>query len=38
MAEIVQYVEGGANIMINNGWLEQPPQTPDRRDQLANKQ
>jgi hypothetical protein len=36
MAEIVQYAEDGANIMIDNGWLEQPPQAPDR-DQLANK-
>lgn len=36
MAESVQYAEDGANIMIDNGWLEQPPQAPDR-DQLANK-
>jgi len=33
-AEIVQYTEDGANIMIENGWLEQPPQATDR-DQLV---
>ncbi|MBG9812326.1 hypothetical protein ABD68_12200 [Bacillus endophyticus] len=36
MAEIAHYGEDGTNIMINNGWLEQPPQAPDR-DQLAHK-
>ncbi len=36
MAEIAQYAEDGVNIMIENGWLEQPPQAPER-DQLANK-
>jgi nitrogen fixation protein len=36
MAEILQYAEDGANIMIDNGWREQPPQAPDR-DQLANQ-
>ncbi|TYR81341.1 DUF3231 family protein [Priestia megaterium] len=35
MAEIANYAEDGINIMIDNGWLEQPPQAPDR-DQLAN--
>ncbi|MCQ6281289.1 DUF3231 family protein [Bacillus sp. EB600] len=34
-AEISQYAEDGANIMIKNEWLEQPPQATDR-DQLAN--
>ncbi len=34
-AEIAQFTEDGANIMIENGWLEQPPQAIDR-DQLAN--
>jgi hypothetical protein len=34
-AEIVQFSEDGANIMIENGWLEQPPQATDR-DQLTN--
>lgn len=36
MAEVIQYGEDGANIMINNGWLEQPPQADDR-DELAKK-
>lgn len=35
-AEIGQYVNDGANIMINNEWLEQPPQSIDR-DRLANQ-
>jgi hypothetical protein len=30
-----QFAEDGANIMIENGWLEQPPQAIDR-DQIAN--
>jgi hypothetical protein len=33
-AEIVLFTEDGANIMIENGWLEQPPQATDR-DQLT---
>lgn len=33
--EIGQYAEDGANIMINNGWLEQPPTAADRQ-KLAN--
>ncbi|OIK12124.1 hypothetical protein BIV60_16740 [Bacillus sp. MUM 116] len=35
-AEIAKYAEDGANIMIKNGWLEQPPMAPDR-DELAKK-
>ena len=35
-AEIVQFAEDGTNIMIENEWLEQPPQAADR-DVLANK-
>ncbi|WP_419956477.1 DUF3231 family protein [Neobacillus niacini] len=31
--EISLYAEDGANIMINHGWLEEPPQAEDR-DQL----
>ncbi|GHI01500.1 hypothetical protein AM1BK_50420 [Neobacillus kokaensis] len=31
-AEIAEYAEDGANIMIKNGWLEQPPMAPDRDD------
>lgn len=34
-AEILQYAEDGTNIMIENQWLEQPPQAIDR-DQLTN--
>jgi len=34
MAEIGAYAEDGANIMIDNGWLEQPPGAADR-DLLA---
>lgn len=30
IAEIAQYNEDGANIMIDNAWLEQPPTTADR--------
>lgn len=32
MAEIETYVVDGTNIMINNGWLEQPPQSVDRKE------
>ncbi|PWW28927.1 uncharacterized protein DUF3231 [Cytobacillus oceanisediminis] len=35
-AEILIYAEDGANIMIKNGWLEQPPKAPDR-DELIKK-
>jgi hypothetical protein len=34
-AEIAKYAEDGANIMIDNGWLEEPPLTSDRNE-LAN--
>ncbi|WP_047154172.1 DUF3231 family protein [Aneurinibacillus tyrosinisolvens] len=34
-AEIMKYAEDGANIMIDNAWLEQPPQTVNR-DALTN--
>jgi hypothetical protein len=36
-AEVSQFAEDGSNIMIENRWLEQPPQAIDR-DQLANDQ
>ncbi|WP_227938401.1 DUF3231 family protein [Alkalihalobacillus deserti] len=36
ISEVALYAEDGANIMIENGWMEQIPQAPDR-DQLANK-
>lgn len=35
-AEIQLYIEDGANIMIKNKWLEQPPMAADR-DELAMK-
>lgn len=28
LAEVTLYAEDGANIMIDNGWLEEPPQAP----------
>ncbi|MFZ3589876.1 DUF3231 family protein [Bacillus sp. DJP31] len=34
--EIALYAEDGANIMIKNGWLEEPPQT-DNREKLAKQ-
>jgi hypothetical protein len=33
--EVGNYVEDGANIMIDNGWLEQPPHTIDRKSLVA---
>lgn len=37
IADVTRYVEDGINIMINNGWLEQPPTFVDR-DELAKKE
>ncbi|GAA3324267.1 hypothetical protein GCM10020331_051450 [Ectobacillus funiculus] len=34
--EVSLYAEAGANIMIEHGWLEEPPQTDDR-DKLAKE-
>ncbi|HEY0826613.1 MAG TPA: DUF3231 family protein [Bacilli bacterium] len=34
VAEIMKFTEDGANIMIENGWLEEPPHAVDR-DKLA---
>jgi hypothetical protein len=31
MTETAQYAEDGANITIENAWLEEPPQVPDRK-------
>lgn len=31
MAEVLKYAEDGTNIMIDEGWLEQPPQATDFR-------
>jgi hypothetical protein len=35
LAEIMKYAEDGANIMIDNGWLEKPPMAPNR-DELVD--
>jgi hypothetical protein len=35
--EIAQFAKDGADIMIKNKWLEQPPGSPNR-DDLADKQ
>lgn len=32
IAEIAKYSNDGANIMIENGWMEQPPMAADRKD------
>jgi hypothetical protein len=37
MAEVAQYTEDGANIMINNAWMEQPPTVVDRDALVSNK-
>ncbi|MDR4945839.1 DUF3231 family protein [Neobacillus cucumis] len=34
--ELLQFAEDGANLMIKNGWLEQPPTASDR-ESLANE-
>lgn len=34
--DITKYAEDGANLLIKNGWMEQPP-TFDDRDQLASQ-
>src|SRR5690625_4676739 len=36
LMDIGLYVEDGANIMIDHGWMEQPPKAADRED-LAKK-
>jgi len=35
--EIALYAEDGANIMIKNGWLEEPPQADDRNHLIKKK-
>lgn len=35
MVEIAKYAEDGANILIKNGWMEEPPRALDR-DELNN--
>lgn len=36
-AELAKYAEDGANIMINNSWLEEPPLASDRRQLTKGK-
>ncbi|GAA0428844.1 hypothetical protein GCM10008983_01480 [Lentibacillus halophilus] len=36
MAEIAKYANDGAKLMIQNGWMEQPPEAADRQE-LAKK-
>ncbi|MCM3602790.1 DUF3231 family protein [Robertmurraya korlensis] len=35
LGEVLKYIEDAANIMIENGWMEQPPKVMDH-DKLAN--
>lgn len=35
--EIAQYAKDGADIMIQNGWLEQPPGTANKEQLVKNK-
>lgn len=35
--EVLLFVEDGATIMINNGWMEQPPQASDRKELAVQK-
>jgi hypothetical protein len=37
IAEDLKVMEDWANIMINNGWMEQPPQAEDRQALAMNK-
>jgi len=36
LLEVANYLEDGTNVMIDNGWYEEPPRTVDRRE-LVNK-
>ncbi|WP_204517207.1 DUF3231 family protein [Brevibacillus fulvus] len=36
IVEVGNYVEDGANILIQHGWMEQPPQAVDRNELTAN--
>ncbi|MGM0900819.1 MAG: DUF3231 family protein [Bacillota bacterium] len=37
IAEITKYAEDGVNIMIDKGWMEQPPTFVDRKDLASEK-
>ncbi|MFX4260730.1 DUF3231 family protein [Pelotomaculum propionicicum] len=30
-AEVLKYLDDGVNVLIENGWLEEPPQLPDKK-------
>jgi hypothetical protein len=32
LAEVGQYAEDGANLLIKHGWMEQPPQSVDSNE------
>jgi hypothetical protein len=36
LASITLFVDDGANILIENGWFEQPPKAADREDLASN--
>ncbi|NYE06891.1 hypothetical protein F4694_003671 [Bacillus niacini] len=31
IAELIRFAEDGVNLMIENGWMEEPPKASDRR-------
>lgn len=37
LAEVGNYAEDGSNLLIKNGWLEQPPQAVDRKALASNR-
>lgn len=37
MAEIGKFAEDGLTILIDNGWLEKPPQAADRKNIAKRK-
>lgn len=38
MVDIGKYVQSGANIMIDHGWMEQPPKATNRKELTDNKE
>jgi hypothetical protein len=38
IVELLQFAEDGANLMIKNGWLEQPPTASDRESLAKEKE
>lgn len=36
LVEVANYLEDGTNILIDNGWYEEPPRTMDRRELINN--